>query len=266
METKNIRKDLITPRELDGIISKESASPSGAAKINTTIVEQRKSYTITQYPSLSQMSLLEKDIANDLCGYYAVYNALCFATEGGEMSITSRDKFADYACHMVRYVTDKRKTRVIDNLADDEMRELVKYFKRDEILIPLSTYRHMDNSDVDMNFIDSFRKVRDGKIVMILNTGADHGRHWLVLRIEKTNGNIVKIDVADSLNHVYVPIEYGLMFKIIIKLYNVNYSTDSLGSIIDSSDQSNVDLISILDDTYTELFPSGFEPSRSKYK
>lgn len=156
---------------------------------------------------------------NNYCGYYAVYNVLCLSLgvdRGMQDQLLNRKAFAELFARMLQQVKSERHKEPYDNLAEDEIEQLLHSVGISADQYVCVQLRMLGEDIAECGFtdlaigleqsgdwpvaydtIENFKARRTDNLNILFNVGA----HWVAIKAQRTDRGI-HFFIVDSLNEV----------------------------------------------------------------
>jgi hypothetical protein len=188
---------------------------------------------IVQLPALGQARTVGEH--TNYCGYYTVYNTVCLLRADNIVdALVARAEFNKMFFAMLRDVKSKRKAPPYDNLAEDEIEDLLRMQKVSDteyVYIQQKTLGGpCEYTDISKGIeasgqvpaayktIEAFKAKRSNSLVVIFNVGGK-GAHWVAIKVQRHDDGVIRFMVVDSLNTVNWT-EDRIIEERLIPLYN----------------------------------------------
>jgi K+/H+ antiporter YhaU regulatory subunit KhtT len=188
---------------------------------------------IVQLPALGQARSVDEH--TNYCGYYTVYNTVCLLRADNMVdALLARAEFSEMFFDMLRNVKSKRKSPPYDNLAEDEIEDLLRMQKVSSTEYVCVEQKSLggpcDFTDISRGIeasgqvpeayktIEAFKTKRTNNLVVIFNVGGK-GAHWVAIQVQRHRDGVIRFMVVDSLNMVNWK-EDRIIEERLVPLYN----------------------------------------------
>lgn len=188
---------------------------------------------IVQLPALGQARTVDEH--TNYCGYYTVYNTVCLLRADNIVdALVARAEFNKMFFAMLRDVKSKRKAPPYDNLAEDEIENLLRMQKVSDTEYVYIEQKRLggpcEYTDISKGIeasgqvsaarktIEAFKAKRSNSLVVIFNVGGK-GAHWVAIKVQRHDDGVIRFMVVDSLNTVNWT-EDRIIEERLIPLYN----------------------------------------------
>lgn len=171
---------------------------------------------IVQLPALGQARSVNEH--TNYCGYYTVYNTVCLLQSDNVVeALLARARFNTMFLAMLREIKNKRKTPPYDNLAEDEIEDLLRMQKVSDTEYVCVEQKSLGGPcdfteltkaieasgsvSAARRTIETFKGARSDGFVAIFNVGGK-GAHWVAIKVQRHSDGVIRFMVTDSLNLV----------------------------------------------------------------
>jgi hypothetical protein len=148
-----------------------------------------------------------------MCGYYALYNAVCFA-KNREVDRLNRASFSQFLSIALEDICIRRFFNPLDNLTTQDLQYIIqKHYKNLPIIViekkSLFIYLNKIVADINQalevspnrNFLRDFIEKKINTLAIIAGTGDSNG-HWFTLYAERGKNGKIIFKISDSASKI----------------------------------------------------------------